>query len=225
MAWPAERVLAYGRFGILATVLLLPALEAPLPLVGALLPGQTAVAMGGLLAWHGRVPVVAALVTAVVGAVLGNVAGYAVGRRFSARLLARVPADGRRRRSTDRALGLIRTARWQRRVRRPLHRRPADPRAHPVRSHPYAAAPLPRVVGRQQRRRGARLRPDRVRHGAGRARVTHLLRKLLPQQEPADAAPYPATRPPQRWPRRGRFPTTSVPPCRAGGPTPNEWDR
>ncbi|GAA5703083.1 MULTISPECIES: DedA family protein [Streptomyces] len=107
MAWLAERVLAYGSFGILATVLLLPALEAALPLVGALLPGQTAVVMGGLLAWHGRVPVVAALVTAVVGAVLGNVAGYAVGRRFSARLLARVPADGRRRRYTDRALGLI----------------------------------------------------------------------------------------------------------------------
>ncbi|MET7603669.1 hypothetical protein ABZS96_14280 [Streptomyces avermitilis] len=64
MAWPAERVLAYGRFGILATVLLLPALEAPLPLVGALLPGQTAVAMGGLLAWHGRVPPPQAAATA-----------------------------------------------------------------------------------------------------------------------------------------------------------------
>ncbi|WP_052479733.1 DedA family protein [Streptomyces sp. NBRC 110035] len=89
-AWLAEQMLVYGSFGILAAVLLLPAMEAALPVVGALLPGQTAVVL-----------------TALVGAVLGNLAGYAIGSRWKERLMARMTSRSRHRRVTERALGLI----------------------------------------------------------------------------------------------------------------------
>ncbi|MFI6061045.1 DedA family protein [Streptomyces sp. NPDC051286] len=105
-AWLGEQVLAYGSFGILAAVLL-PALEAALPVVGALMPGQTAVVLGGMLAWHGHITVEAALFTALMGAVLGNLAGFAVGRRWQGRLLARMTSRSRHRRYTERAQGLI----------------------------------------------------------------------------------------------------------------------
>lgn len=107
MAWLAEQMLVYGSFGILAAVLLLPALEAALPVVGALLPGQTAVVLSGVLAWHGHVTVEAALLTALIGAVLGNLAGYAIGSRWKERLMARMTSRSRHRRFTERALGLI----------------------------------------------------------------------------------------------------------------------
>ncbi|SFG04423.1 hypothetical protein SAMN02787118_11534 [Streptomyces mirabilis] len=55
LAWLAERVLAYGSVGVLTAVLLLPALEAALPVIGAVLPGQSAVVLGGMLAWHGSI--------------------------------------------------------------------------------------------------------------------------------------------------------------------------
>ncbi|MFJ1595219.1 DedA family protein [Kitasatospora albolonga] len=106
-AWLAEQMLVYGSFGILAAVLLLPALEAALPVVGALLPGQTAVVLSGVLAWHGHVTVGAALLTALVGAVLGNLAGYAIGSRCKERLMARMTSRSRHRRVTERALRLI----------------------------------------------------------------------------------------------------------------------
>ncbi|MEU2426300.1 DedA family protein [Streptomyces sp. NPDC007851] len=105
--WLAEHMTAHGSSGILAAVLLLPALEAALPMVGALLPGQTAVVVGGALACGGHVNVGAALMTAVTGAILGNVVGYAVGRRWQARVLAPLRGRTRRRRYTERALGLI----------------------------------------------------------------------------------------------------------------------
>jgi len=106
-AWLAEQMAAHGGTGILAVVLLLPALEAALPVIGALLPGQTAVVLGGVLAWHGHVTVEATLLTALTGAVLGNLAGYAVGRYWKSRVLAPLRARSRGRRYTDRALGLI----------------------------------------------------------------------------------------------------------------------
>ncbi|RSN44297.1 DedA family protein [Streptomyces sp. WAC 04229] len=106
-AWLAEHMTVHGGFGILVAVMLLPALEAALPVIGALLPGQTAVVLGGMLAWHGHVSVEATLLVAVAGALLGNLAGYAVGRRWRARFLAPLFRGERRRRYTRRALGLI----------------------------------------------------------------------------------------------------------------------
>ncbi|MDT9701656.1 DedA family protein [Streptomyces sp. P17] len=107
LAWLAERVLAFGSAGILVTVLLLPALEAALPVIGVALPGQTAVVLGGVFAWHGHISVQAALLTAMAGAVLGNAVGYAVGRRWRRPLLERMPGGARGSRYTARALGLI----------------------------------------------------------------------------------------------------------------------
>ncbi len=85
MTWLTENTLVFGTWGVLAAVLLLPALEAALPLIGVLLPGQTAVVMGGVLAHHGRVPLGWIVVTALLGAVLGNGLGYAAGRRWNTR--------------------------------------------------------------------------------------------------------------------------------------------
>ncbi|MFE6763980.1 DedA family protein [Streptomyces sp. NPDC057689] len=107
MAWLTDHTLVFGVWGVLAAVLLLPALEAALPLIGVLLPGQTAVVMGGVLAHHGRVPLAWILVTALLGAVLGNGLGYAAGRRWNTWLLDRVPRRLLRPRSTDRALSAI----------------------------------------------------------------------------------------------------------------------
>jgi membrane protein DedA with SNARE-associated domain len=107
-AWLAEHVVAYGASGILAAVLLLPALEAALPLIGMLMPGQTAVVLGGMLAWQGHITVEAALFTAFAGAVLGNVIGYAVGRRRHGRILAPLQRHRRHGAYTARALGMIR---------------------------------------------------------------------------------------------------------------------
>ncbi|WP_431780478.1 DedA family protein [Streptomyces chumphonensis] len=113
-AWLADHVMVLGGVGILAAVLLLPALEAALPVVGVLVPGQTAVVAGGLLAWHGHVPVVAAVTAALVGGVAGNVVGYAAGRRWRARVPPGVvprPYASRRlliwQQRTERALVLI----------------------------------------------------------------------------------------------------------------------
>ncbi|GAA3893024.1 hypothetical protein GCM10023084_52340 [Streptomyces lacrimifluminis] len=105
--WLAEHMGAYGSSGVLCAVLLLPALEAALPMVGALLPGQTAVVLGGALAWSGVITIEATLLAAVAGAVLGNIVGYAIGRRWRARVLAPLRGPTRRGRYAERALGLI----------------------------------------------------------------------------------------------------------------------
>ncbi|WP_327257991.1 DedA family protein [Streptomyces sp. NBC_01244] len=105
--WLAEHTLVFGTWGVLAAVLLLPALESALPLFGALLPGQTAVVMGGMLAGSDRVPLYAALVMALAGGVLGNAVGFAAGRRWNTRLLERIPRRLLRPGHTDRALSLV----------------------------------------------------------------------------------------------------------------------
>jgi hypothetical protein len=132
-AWPAKQMAAHGGVGIPAVVLLLPAMEAALPVIASLLPGQTAVALGATLTWQGHVTVEAALLTALgrcgprqpgrirsTAALEGPDAGTAPGRGG--------PAPGHR--AGPRA---HRTPGRRRDVRRPLHRRPAHPDADPVR--------------------------------------------------------------------------------------------
>lgn len=72
---------AYGLVGGLAFA------EAAL-FVGFVLPGETAVLLGGVLAYQHQVslPVIAAV--AVIAAIAGDSVGYEVGRRFGTRLLA-----------------------------------------------------------------------------------------------------------------------------------------
>jgi undecaprenyl-diphosphatase len=65
----------------LAVVFLFPALETGL-VVGVILPGETAVILGGVLASTGRVPVWAVAAAGVAGAIAGDFAGYLLGRRY-----------------------------------------------------------------------------------------------------------------------------------------------
>jgi membrane-associated protein len=59
--------------------------------VGFVLPGETAVLLGGVLAGTGRLSLTVLLVVVVVTAVVGDSVGYEVGRHFGPRLIARRP--------------------------------------------------------------------------------------------------------------------------------------
>lgn len=56
--------------------------------VGFVLPGETAVLLGGVLASTGALPLPLLLVVVVTAAVLGDTVGYQVGRHFGPRILA-----------------------------------------------------------------------------------------------------------------------------------------
>lgn len=75
--WPA-----YGLVGSLVFA------EAAL-FVGFVLPGETAVILGGVLANRHQVSLTAIVITAVLGAIIGDSVGYEVGRHFGTRLLKR----------------------------------------------------------------------------------------------------------------------------------------
>lgn len=62
-------------------VFLLPFLEASV-FLGFVIPGETALVIGGVLAAQGRVHLVPLIGLAIAGAILGDAVGYAVGRRF-----------------------------------------------------------------------------------------------------------------------------------------------
>lgn len=66
-------------------VFLVPALEASL-FVGFVLPGETAVLLGGVLASRRQVSLTGVLAVAIAGAIIGDSIGYVVGRRFGAPL-------------------------------------------------------------------------------------------------------------------------------------------
>ncbi|TFV91091.1 DedA family protein [Blastococcus sp. CT_GayMR16] len=59
--------------------------------VGFVLPGETAVVLGGVLAATGRLSVAALLVLVVFAAVAGDSVGYEVGRHFGPRILVTRP--------------------------------------------------------------------------------------------------------------------------------------
>lgn len=91
---------------VLLATLVLPAVEAS-ALVGLVVPGETAVFVGGLTAHAGHLPLWAVVVAASVGAVVGDQVGFRVGRHLGPRLLTRLPrrlrTDGR----VDRAVALV----------------------------------------------------------------------------------------------------------------------
>jgi membrane-associated protein len=81
---------AYGLVGGLAFG------EAAL-FVGFVLPGETAVLLGGVLANQGRVSLPVMIIVAVLAAIIGDSVGYEVGRHFGTRLLdSRIFARHRR---------------------------------------------------------------------------------------------------------------------------------
>jgi membrane-associated protein len=55
--------------------------------VGFVLPGETAVVIGGVLASLGKVSLTGILITVLVSAVVGDTVGYEIGRRYGTRLL------------------------------------------------------------------------------------------------------------------------------------------
>jgi membrane-associated protein len=69
-------------------VFVLPALEAS-TLLGLVVPGETAVLLGGVFAHQGRVPLPAVMAAAVLGAVAGDNAGYVLGARLGPALFSR----------------------------------------------------------------------------------------------------------------------------------------
>ena len=66
------------------TVFLLPFLEASV-FLGFVIPGETALVFGGVLASRGQVSLGTLLVLAVIGAITGDAVGYAVGRHYGHR--------------------------------------------------------------------------------------------------------------------------------------------
>jgi dolichol-phosphate mannosyltransferase len=82
----AEHIMALPPLVALVAVFALPALESS-AFVGFIFPGEIALILGGVLAYQGKVSLVAVLVAAICGAVVGDSVGYAVGTRYGRRLL------------------------------------------------------------------------------------------------------------------------------------------
>lgn len=82
----AEGILQLHDWMALAVVFALPALESS-AFLGFLFPGEVAVLLGGVLAFQGRVSLLAAIIAAVAGAVIGDTIGYEVGKHYGRRLL------------------------------------------------------------------------------------------------------------------------------------------
>lgn len=92
---------------VLTVVCLLPALEAS-TFLGLVVPGETAVIIGGVVAHAGGLPLWAVMVAAGLGAIAGDQVGFVVGRRYGPGLLGRLPARLRRPERIERTLELIR---------------------------------------------------------------------------------------------------------------------
>jgi membrane protein DedA with SNARE-associated domain len=82
----AEWILSLSGAWALAVVFLGPALESS-AFVGIVFPGEIAVILGGVLAYHGRISLGAAIVAAVLGAIVGDTVGYWVGREWGNQVL------------------------------------------------------------------------------------------------------------------------------------------
>jgi membrane-associated protein len=90
---------------LLLAVFMLPALEAS-TLLGVLVPGETAVLLGGVFAHQGSLPLATVMIAAVLGAVVGDTVGYAVGARLGPKLGTRMA--GRRAVRLQRAREFVR---------------------------------------------------------------------------------------------------------------------
>ncbi|MDA8396842.1 MAG: DedA family protein [Actinomycetota bacterium] len=75
----------HGGVALLA-IFIFPALESSV-FLGFIFPGETAVILGGVLAYEHRIPLAAAMAVAMAGAIIGDSVGYWVGREFGARIL------------------------------------------------------------------------------------------------------------------------------------------
>lgn len=90
MSWISDHLLALNGTLVLLAVFLLPALESSV-FLGFVIPGETAVVIGGVTAYNGRNELWAVIAVAIAGAVIGDSIGYAVGKRWGGSLLSRIP--------------------------------------------------------------------------------------------------------------------------------------
>jgi undecaprenyl-diphosphatase len=79
-------LLSFPVWLALILVFALPALEASV-FLGVVVPGETALILGGVLAAGDRLPLAAVLALGILGAIVGDSVGYAVGRRWGRRIL------------------------------------------------------------------------------------------------------------------------------------------
>jgi membrane protein DedA with SNARE-associated domain len=90
ITWLVDQLLKLNPWLALALVFLLPALEAS-AFLGFILPGETAVVVGGFLSYEGKLPLALVLALACAGAIIGDSVGYEVGGRWGDALLAKAP--------------------------------------------------------------------------------------------------------------------------------------
>ena len=88
--WIVNHILLLSGWTALAVIFLLPALESSI-FLGFVLPGETAVVVGGVLAYNHKIALAGALIAAIAGAVVGDSVGFEVGRRWGDALLTRLP--------------------------------------------------------------------------------------------------------------------------------------
>jgi membrane-associated protein len=85
-----NHLLIFSGWSALALVFTLPALESSI-FLGFVLPGETAVVVGGFLAYEHRVSFPAVLAAGILGAIIGDSVGFWVGERWGDALLGRLP--------------------------------------------------------------------------------------------------------------------------------------
>lgn len=90
ISWLVDQLLKLSPGVALFLVFLLPALEASI-FLGFVLPGETAVVVGGFLAYENKVSLAAVFACAILGAILGDSAGYEVGKKWGDALLSKAP--------------------------------------------------------------------------------------------------------------------------------------
>jgi len=105
----ADAVLGLSGSLALAVIFLAAYLESAL-LLGMVVPGETMVMAGGVLALHDRVPLWSVMVVACLATILGDSTGYAVGRKFGEPLLKKLPDRLIKPKTIDRAKLLMEDA-------------------------------------------------------------------------------------------------------------------
>ena len=85
-----NHLLVFTGWSALLVVFVLPALESSV-FLGFVVPGETAVVVGGFLAYEHRVSFPGVLAAAILGAVAGDSIGFQVGARWGDALLGRLP--------------------------------------------------------------------------------------------------------------------------------------